>query len=330
MNMKNTQVAWLQIGNEIAVNFLKNSIDTENIAPAYIFSGPKDVGKFKVAKFFASGLIFKDKSQKELSEDNLEIGSSGDLQVLSGLEDKQNISISQVREFNKNLNLSSFLNNYKVGIIREAEKLSLGASNALLKTLEEPKKKVTVILLTNKISQIIPTIRSRSQVVNFYPTSSEVIYDYLVEFYGADRVKAKQVARLALGKPALAVKLLENEDFYSNLLEKASLFLDFFSQDISQRLENLDKYLGNKFYGQEAKDKALDLLSTWDLVLRDLLLVDQGQADLIAFEALKDKFPSQNDSQKIVSALDLSDKIKKYLQANVNAKTALEELVINL
>lgn len=332
MNIKNNQFIWPQIGNEIAINFLKNSVDTENIAPAYIFTGPKDVGKFKIAKYFASELIFRDKVKEgvnSLSGDNLEISSSGDLQILSALEGKQNISISQVRDFNKNLSLSSFLNNYKVGIIREAQKLSLEASNALLKTLEEPKDKVTVILLTSNTSQIIPTIRSRSQLVNFYPSSSEVIYDYLVEFYGADRLEAKKLARLALGKPALAVKLLEDKDYYNNLLQKATLLLDFFSQDISRRLDTLDNYLGPRFYGQTAKEEALDLLSIWDLVLRDMLLIDKGQADLIAFEALKDSFPSKSSSQKIVLTLDLSDKIKKYLLANVNAKTALEELIIS-
>ncbi|MCF7820258.1 MAG: hypothetical protein K9M44_02185 [Candidatus Pacebacteria bacterium] len=320
-------IVWPQVGNETAINFLKASIERDDIAPAYIFQGPKSVGKFKIAKFFASQLIFKGVEQKG---DNLEIGSSGDLQILSLLEGKQNISITQVREFNKALNLSSFLNNYKVGIIRDAHTLSREASNALLKTLEEPKKKVTIILLTSKISQILPTIISRSQTINFYPASSQAIYDYLVESYGADRIKAKQVARLSLGLPALALKLLQDDSYYTSLIDKASLFLGFFNQTSSDKFSSLDEYWDKKFFGQVAKEKALELFAVWDLVLRDLLLTSQGQADLIAFEALRDKFPADIDKDKIISALDFSDKAREYLEANVSAKAVMEEFLIKL
>jgi DNA polymerase-3 subunit delta' len=308
------------------VEFLKISLNNNKVASAYIFQGPKDIGKFSVAKYFASLLIFGNDSENVL---NIEVKSSGDLQILEKEEGKQNISIEQVRVFIKNLNLSSFKNRYKVGIIKEADSLSLKAANALLKTLEEPADNVVIILLTTKSENLLKTIYSRSQIITFYPVPSEDIYDYLLSNYKVDRNKAKELSRLSLGRPALAVKMLEDNEYYDKMIEQAKLFLSFLELNINDRIIAFEKYFGKKNIGQVAKQKALELLENWSLALRDCLFSAYNQLDLISFELLKDKLVNIEDSRAINIFKEL-EKAKKYLEANVNANAVLIEFLINI
>ncbi len=317
---------WSELGNREVIEFLETTLANGKIASSYIFQGPKDVGKFSVAKSFASLLIFNDNLS---SEKSLEIEAGGDLQILAREEEKQDISVGQVRELIKTLSLSSFKNRYKVGIIREADRLNLRASNALLKTLEEPADNVVIILLTTKADNLLKTISSRSQIVTFYPVSSEDIYDYLLHTHKASRDKAKELSRLSLGRPALAVKMLKDKEYYNSIIEQAKLFLSFLKLDINERIISFDKYFGKKNQGQTAKHKALALLDLWSLVLRDCLFFNHNQLDLISFELLKDDIVSIEDSRALNIFAGI-EKAKKYLEANVSANAVLTEFLINI
>jgi DNA polymerase-3 subunit delta' len=194
--------SWPGIGNDKVTEFLECAYSSGQVAQAYIFVGLDDLGKSTVALAFARNL----QGQPE--------GFNSDLHILEPEAGKKSISIEATREFIKTLNLSSFLNSYKIGIIKEAELLSEEAKSALLKTLEEPKDKVVIILLVSDESRLPATILSRSQLVYFYPVPAALIYDYLIDNYGANRSLAKDLANLALGRPLLALKLLEHPEEY--------------------------------------------------------------------------------------------------------------------
>jgi DNA polymerase-3 subunit delta' len=102
------------------------------------------------------------------------------------------------------------LNSYKIGIIKKADKLTAEAQSALLKTLEEPRDKVIVILLASSEDNLLPTILSRGQKLYFQAVNAETIYDYLIAEYGTKRTLAKDLANLSLGRPLRAVKFLED------------------------------------------------------------------------------------------------------------------------
>lgn len=322
---------WPEIGNDDVIDFLETSLDNKKIASTYIFQGPEGLGKFSIAKHFASLLILDKDINDIFGNDELSIESktSGDLNILSKEEGKQNISVSQVRSFIASLNLSSFKNKYKVGIIKEADSLSLEASNALLKTLEEPAENVVVILLTSRGENLLKTISSRSQVINFYPVSSEEIYDYLLDKYKASRDKAKELSRLSLGRPALAVKMLEDDKYYNNIIEQAKLFFSFMEISVNDRIIAFEKYFGKKESGQALKEKSLELLDNWALALRDCIFLSNNQSDLISFETLKDDIVSIEDNiaVNIFKQIQLA---RKYLKANVNANSVFSEFLINI
>ncbi len=246
---------------------------------------------------------------------------------------KKNISIEQVREFIKKLGLSSFLNSYKIGLIKHAETMTKEAANALLKTLEEPKLKVVIILVAANIEMLPDTIASRSQVLEFRAVKDDIIYDYMVKERGVPRSAAKNFSRLCLGRPALAMKFLENKDFYETYLDRLNVFLDFFSQDINERFRAINSLFGREARGQEQARLANRILEVWQGGVRDLLLLYYDQTDLIQHHLVQDKLTriqASNKINKMVDLLSILTQAKNYLQANVNPKLVLEGVAVSV
>lgn len=320
---------WPQIGNENLIEFLDRSLDQHKLAQTYVFAGSEDLGKSTVALAFARNLIISDVAEtRDFSSVN------SDLHILSREPGKKNISIEAVRDFIKMLSLSSFLNSYKIGIIKEAETLSPEAANALLKTLEEPREKVIIILLTSSVDLLIPTIVSRSQVLYFYPVAFETVYDYLIKELNLGRSDAKDMAALAAGRPLLAAKFVQDEAIYDTQLATARLFLSFFNSNIPKRLKALSDYLtGN---GPLSASKASDILESWARVTRDLLLQATGCQELIQHTALIPEINALNTAASSEALLYYSEilellyTLKRYLAANVAPNAVLEQVIYNI
>lgn len=319
---------WPAIGNEVAIEFLSRSLINDKIAQTYIFSGPDDLGKSTIALSYAKNL-----------QDG-ELGFNSDLHILEANPEKKSISIEQVREFIKILYLSSFLNTYKIGIIKQAELLTEEAKSALLKTLEEPTEKTVIILLVSDENNLPKTILSRAQVLYFYPVKASIIYDYLIKECGANRSLAKDLANLVLGRPLKAIHFLENADLYTSYLLKVDIFIGFFKEDLNTRLSNLDKIYNDRTYSKQATVSAREILEIAEGVMRDLLLLSLGNFDLLQHAMLEDKLNEaktaiekahgSNSGAFILSKMQLISDARKYLDSNVNPRLVLEQLLINL
>jgi DNA polymerase-3 subunit delta' len=335
MKESNTQLAWPLIGNEKAIEFLTKSLLSRRLAQTYIFTGPSNLGKTTIAYCFAKNLMLLDSnSNLDLAHMDLDkLNLSGDFHAISREVGKKNISIDQIREFIKILEMSSFANSYKIGVIKEAETLSPEAANALLKLLEEPQEKVVIILITSHLEHILPTIASRSQVINFYPVRTEVIHDKLVKEYGATPSLAKKCSRLALGRPALAVKFFEDQEFYQDYLSKVNVFLNFFNNNLVERLADVNQLLSEKKEEASTGRTTSQILEIWEGVVRDLLLLNLEQEDLIqnleareTLLAVKER-ASLSRLQKLWPLFKIS---QEYLAANVGPRNVLENIAINI
>jgi DNA polymerase-3 subunit delta' len=340
---------WPLAGNKPITDFLEKSLAAGKIANTYIFLGPRDLGKTAAAVFFAKSLLCQKQKagvfslacgacascrqmQNNLGEEGGFETLHGDFHLLKKETDKKNISIEQVREFIRILEMSSFMNSYKVGIIKEADDLSEGAANALLKTLEEPRQKVVIILTASRLEKIPATIVSRSQVFNFLPVPAAVIYDHLINDLGCPRTEAKNISRLALGRPALAAKFFENKEFYQSYLEKSETFLQFFKDNLNKRIAAVEKLIGGR--DEENKvETALGMINVWQGLLRDLLLLNVNNGDLIQHESVRGKMDGLKKDLNGARLLALSESLKrgeKYLRANVSPKLVLENIAINI
>lgn len=319
---------WPAIGNDTAIEFLSRSLINDKIAQTYVFTGPDDLGKSTIALAYAKNL------QGEAA------GFNSDLHILEPLPDKKNISIEQVREFIKTLNLSSFSDSYKIGIIKQADLLSEEAKSALLKTLEEPTDKTVIILLVSDENNLPKTILSRAQILYFYPVKETVIYDYLIKEGGANRSLAKDLASLVLGRPLKALHFLANAEHYAAYLLKAETIINFFKEDLNTRLSNLDKIYNDKTYSRQAVISAQEVLEISEGIMRDLLLLSLGETDLLQHAMLREKLIEaktaielaygDNSGAYILSKMQLISAARKYLNSNVNPRLVLEQFLINL
>ncbi len=324
---KTIEYNWPSIGNDKAIEFLNRSLLSDKIAQTYVFIGPEELGKSTIALAFARNL------QGDYD------GFNSDLYILNPEPGKKGIGIEQVREFIKMLNMSSFLNSYKIGLIKEADLLSEEAKSALLKTLEEPKDKVIIILLVTTEESLPATILSRSQKLYFYPVPAATIYDYLIANYKANRSLAKDLANLALGRPLKAIRYLENPEVYKTYLEAAESFLSLFSLDLNARLKVLDTLFTDKTYSKQATSDALDILLMAEGLLRDLLLLALEQKDRLqhlvisgALEKSLAGLPGETEDKikGILNRMKFIAQAKEYLEANVNPRLVLEQLIVNL
>lgn len=182
------------IGHKNITSFLEKSVKNGEISHAYLFYGPSHLGKKAVASHFAEVILGRP------------IANHPDVYLVGRERDEKesklakNISIEQIRELERKLSLSSFLNSYKIGIIEEAETMSEEAANSLLKTLEEPTPKTVIILLSTSTSALPATIVSRCQTLKFLPVAKEKIYDHLLNL-GAGRDEARDLSGISFGKP---------------------------------------------------------------------------------------------------------------------------------
>ena len=326
--MANDKYNWPQIGNDKVIEFLERGLQNNKIAQTYVFIGADDLGKSTIALAFARNL----QGEQE--------GFNSDLHLLAPEAGKKSISIEATRQFIKTLNLSSFSNSYKIGVIKEAELLSDEAKSALLKTLEEPREKVVIILLAAEESDLPATILSRSQILYFHPVPAAIIYDYLIDNYGANRSLAKDLANLALGRPLAALRLLEHPEEYSAYLERAEIWLSLPGLDLNDRLAALDRIFKDKTWSKQALDAAGDTILMAEGLARDLFLLSLGQPERLQHSALiatlektlavLNEASGGEGAPLILRQLKLLAQAKEYLASNVNPRLILEQVVINI
>lgn len=164
--------------------FLKDAYENDKIAHSYLFVDPMQEKGLATAYWLAC--LFN------CTGDNKPDGTCNQCQrILSGnhpdvflvkLEGKQTLSIDQVRPLKEELAKSPVEGNRRFFFIENAEKLTLAANNALLNLLEEPVAPVVTILITNNANQILPTVRSRTQIINFYDEKEDSRRSQLLEF----------------------------------------------------------------------------------------------------------------------------------------------------
>ena len=158
---------WPSVGNQKVIDFLAKNIYKKKLANAYIICGVREIGKFSLAKSFARNIFVSDRPELNDRQNLLEINN--DFLIIERFEDKKNISIDQIRDLISFLSSSSFLDSYRVVVIKDAENLNQNSANDLLKILEDFKDRIVVILNVNNLLNLTETVVSRSQVINLYP-----------------------------------------------------------------------------------------------------------------------------------------------------------------
>lgn len=318
------------IGHAAQLDFLKKSWQAGRLAQAYIFSGPEAVGKRCVAKELASWLLDR-KVAENLAEEYGLLYLERSFDPKTGKKHKD-ITVKDIEKTRDFLQHCAFLSGYKIVIINEAEFLNEKASNALLKTMEEPTPQSVVILLVDDEKKLLPTVVSRCQVVRFSPVSEKIIYDALVA-EGMDRETARDLTRRSQHLPgaAFALREQENKDFYHTEAER---FFNLQQGDFKQKFSLVESLFGKKEdHSQhiEARDKLVKILQIWACFWRDLLLCKEQAEELVSntlyIEQLR-ALSVRQTRRRLTVLIKAVDRAKILLRQNIHPRLLVENLIL--
>jgi len=167
------------IGQEVVARTLKNSVTRGRVANAYIFCGPRGVGKTSVARLVSKALNCEEAAEKSpcnrcVSCEEITKGNNMDVLEIDGASNR---GIDEIRALRENVKFSPSRGEFKIYIIDEVHMLTPEAFNALLKTLEEPPAHVKFIFATTEAHKVPPTIMSRCQRFDFKRIPPGLIFD---------------------------------------------------------------------------------------------------------------------------------------------------------
>src|SRR5690349_18479054 len=209
------------VGQEHVTNTLANAIKNNRVAHAYIFSGARGVGKTTAARILAKAMnCVKGPTAEPCGECDSckEIAAGTSLDVIE-IDAASNRGIDQIRELREMVRYAPAASRSKVVILDEAHMLTGEASNALLKTLEEPPDRVVFVMATTQPEDLVDTIRSRSQHFHFRALTFAEIAGRLEEIAKKEHLKIEPgamavIARMAEGSLRDALSLLEQARAY--------------------------------------------------------------------------------------------------------------------
>lgn len=208
-------------GQEVIIRTLKNAVINDKISHAYLFAGPRGCGKTSIAKIFAKLVNCKDSVEgipcnkcvccTQNNEQNMDVIE---------MDAASNNGVDEIREINNKVNLVPSLGKYKIYIIDEVHMLTIGAFNALLKTLEEPPSHVIFILATTDPHKVPITILSRCQRFDLKKIPVENIYNRLKYICDNENIKIEddaiwEIARLGDGGLRDAIGILDQVVSYA-------------------------------------------------------------------------------------------------------------------
>lgn len=321
------------IGQDVVIQILKNALLNNKVCHAYMFSGPRGIGKTSIAKLLA----------KAVNCTNLEDGDAcgkcencvsineGSCPDIIEIDAASNNGVDEIREIKNKVNLVPNQLKYKVYIIDEVHMLSIGAFNALLKTLEEPPEHVIFILATTDLHKVPTTIISRCQCFEFHRISNTNIVSRLKYICEAENIEIEDsvlemIANLSDGGLRDAVGMLDKLNAYSNSSitiddfekvngivskEQKIQFLNYIqASDISNTINFLDSIYDN------GKD--------FVLFVQDLLYLCK---DLIINYYINND--SQYDSNFLISFSILLNDLLKEIKFSSDIKTIVEIYFLN-
>lgn len=319
------------LGNEMVKDHFKKAIANHKISHAYILTGEAGMGRKSIANAFAMTLL----CEKGGSEPCMNCHSCK--QVMSGNhpdliyvthEKPGSIGVDDVREqINDTIMIRPYSSYYKIYIVDEAEKMTVQAQNALLKTIEEPPAYAVIILITTNQEAFLPTILSRCVQMKLKPLKDFTIRNYLTQNLHIAEKDADICAAFARGNLGKAIHLALSDEFRELFQKVMVLVKNVGTMDISMLLDCIREMREQNFDIGEV----LDLMQLW---YRDVLMFKVTKdMNLLIF---KDEYKMINETGEKVDYAGLEailaaiDTARTRLNANVNMELAMELLLLTM
>jgi DNA polymerase III subunit gamma/tau len=340
------------VGQSVITSTLKSAILSGHLAHAYLFCGPRGVGKTTCARIFAKTInctsLGSDGEPCNQCESCRSFNGSKSFNIHE-LDAASNNSVDDIRNLIESVRIIPQSGKYSVYIIDEVHMLSQQAFNAFLKTLEEPPAHAVFILATTEKHKIIPTILSRCQIYDFSRIKVDDIVTYLKkialkeevtaagEALGIIALKADGAMRDALTIFDQLVSFSQNEITYQSVIENLnvldyeyyfSLTDSFLQQDVSKALMILNEILSKGFDG-------LNFISGLASHIRDVMVCrDPVTSQLLETgESVRAKYVDQAkhcETDFLYKALEILNQCEIYFKASRNQRLHMEITLIRL
>lgn len=319
------------VGQEQIVEHLQSAIVAGKISHAYILNGQALSGKKLLAGIFAKALQCElmDKEACDTCQSCLQSDTHNHPDIIWVSHSKPNsIGVEDIREqINNNIMVKPYSSRYKIYIVDDADKMTVQAQNALLKTIEEPPSYGLLLLLTVNASALLPTILSRCVVLNLKPVDNDQIKKYLVENKNVPEEQADFSVSFAMGNIGKAIEVATSEDF-NEIKDDCLHLLKYVDEmevyEMIESIKNLTKYKLNI-------DDYLDFMIIW---YRDVLLLKAtSNANILIYKEeyiSLNKIVQKSSYEGINNIIKELDKAKIRLKANVNFDLVMELLLLTI
>jgi DNA polymerase III subunit delta' len=315
----------------IVLKMLKNSLQKNRVAHAYLFEGSRGTGKKECAYLLTKALLCLTPINEYvpcetcLNCKRVNHGNHPDVHLLE--PDGLSIKKGQIKALQEEFSKAGMESKKKFYLISHADKMTTNAANSLLKFLEEPNSQTVAILMTEQIQQILPTILSRCQTLSFQPLSAQGMLEKLVEL-GVKREQAPLLASMTSNIDEAIV--LNGDDWFAQAQKIVVKLYEGLRRSPLEALLVLQEEWIWHFKEKEQIDRGLDLLL---LIFKDLLYIQVGKIDQVVFVNERQKleqFALHCSPNSLTRQLSAILEAKRKLQANMNSQLLMEQLVLNL
>ena len=309
----------------------QNAAAIGKVSHACILIGEAGMGKKTLANAFAMTLLCEEEGKEPCMHchacKQVLSGNHPDLIYVTH-EKPASMGVDDIREqINDTIMVRPYSSQYKIYIVDEAQKMTVQAQNALLKTIEEPPAYAVIMLLTTNQDAFLQTILSRCVQLKLKPLKDSVVKGYLEDKLQVKDVQAEIYSAFARGNLGKAIHLAQSEDFKMMYEEILKLLKEIKEMDISQLLDVIRKLKDDNTDIKEC----LDFMQMW---YRDILMYKTTKdLNLLIF---KDEFSAVKKAASLSSyegleqILGAIDKARVRLDANVNMELVMELLLLTM
>ncbi|KGM96504.1 DNA polymerase III subunit delta' [Clostridium novyi A str. 4552] len=305
------------IGHELIKKKIENSIDTGKFSHAHLIVGEDGIGKSLLAREIALKVLGKTEERDYVDIIKWKIEKS-----------RQSIGVDSIRDIIKEVNKKPFEGDKKVVIIYNAEKMTIEAQNALLKTIEEPPNGVLIILLSENLEMMLETIRSRCQIHKLKRLSSSDMENYIrYNFHDLSEEEIRQIIIFSDGIPGRCRVFLEDQGFKD--IRNSTLNILF-------SLQQKDKYIVKEYekFFYKYKGEWEEILSSFVSYIRDIILYKElGTTEIVINNDVIEKIKELSNTYSLKQLnrfIDIITDVRKNLENRVNPALAFDVMLLNM
>ncbi len=316
-------------GHEQLKEHLQRAIQMEKVSHAYIFNGGLGAGKKMMAELFAKTLQCEKQGVEPCNACHSckQADSNNQPDIIWLKHEKPgSIGVDDVREqLVSDIQIKPYSSRYKIYIIDEAEKLTVQAQNAILKTIEEPPAYGIIILISTNADIFLQTILSRCVRLDFKPVENTVVAQYLRDHFTLSDYEIRFATAFAQGRIGRAATIASSKEF-AQLKEEVMHVIRYATEMTTAEIMAEVKNIAN--YKLTIEDY-LDLMAMW---YRDVLVFKStNDANLVIFKNEMAMLKNQAERcsyEGLEDIIESIEKVKLRLKANVNFDLVIELLIM--